>query len=264
MAISVRTPIAYQGGKQNISGWICKHIPQHKRYIEPFAGGLAVFFARPEYKNVIEVINDKSEMVYNFWKQLRDNPSELIRILDNTLHCRRDFEACRDIFKGHAPATDMEKARAFFVVINHSFGTVGSSWGVDKDRNVLSGCTQTKLGIIKKIKARMNRVNIENADALKVIDRWDSGISFFYLDPPYPETDQGGYSGYSMDDFNRLVRKLTTIKGKFILSCYFKSGMEIPGSFRRADKKSKCTIMKVGKGSRREGDDRIETIYMNY
>ncbi|GHU32554.1 hypothetical protein FACS1894172_09390 [Spirochaetia bacterium] len=52
----MKTPISYYGGKQKMTRWIMKLIPQHSSYVEPFAGGAAVFWAKPPSK--LEVLND--------------------------------------------------------------------------------------------------------------------------------------------------------------------------------------------------------------
>ena len=62
----MRTPITYYGGKQNLSERIVSMMPRHKIYCEPFFGGGAVFFAKP--KAGIEVINDKNDLLINFFK----------------------------------------------------------------------------------------------------------------------------------------------------------------------------------------------------
>jgi DNA adenine methylase len=42
----VRTPLAYYGGKQQLAARIVAMMPQHRAYLEPFAGGAAVLFAK--------------------------------------------------------------------------------------------------------------------------------------------------------------------------------------------------------------------------
>ncbi len=44
--------------------------------------------------------------------------------------------------------------------------------------------------------------------------------AFFYCDPPYINTHQGHYKGYTEADYTRLLDALTKIKGKFLLSSY--------------------------------------------
>ena len=44
--------------------------------------------------------------------------------------------------------------------------------------------------------------------------------AFFYLDPPYIDTNQGHYKGYLREHYEQLLRLLAGLKGKFMLS-YF-------------------------------------------
>ena len=67
---------------------------------------------------------------------------------------------------------------------------------------------------------RLEHATIECADALYVIKSRDTKNSFFYIDPPYFNSDCGHYDGYTIEDFEMLLRTLTTIKGKFLLSSY--------------------------------------------
>ena len=44
--VVIRTPTVYHGGKGNMLPYILVEIPKHTSYIEPFAGGGAVFWAK--------------------------------------------------------------------------------------------------------------------------------------------------------------------------------------------------------------------------
>lgn len=44
--------------------------------------------------------------------------------------------------------------------------------------------------------------------------------AFFYCDPPYFNSDCGHYDGYGKEDFEMLLKTLSGIKGKFLLSSY--------------------------------------------
>ena len=262
----MKTPIKYYGGKQRLVPWISRYIPPHKTYVEPFAGGLALFFGRPKIKGMTEVINDKNSMVANFWKQLRDNNKELHQRLDNTMYSSEDFNHCRDVYRGKTQANDLEKARAFFVVFNCSFAAIGSGWARGLADSRMEGHkiehVTSKIKSILFLKNKMTNVYIENTDALKVINAWDGVQSFFYCDPPYPETCQGSYSGYTMGDFNKLTNVLKNIKGKFILSCYLKEGMDIESSWRIVKKRVLCHSEGISNGGNRA--EREECLIMNY
>lgn len=73
--MNMRTPITYYGGKQRLAKTIVSMIPSHKIYCEPFFGGGAVFFQKP--KAGIEVINDKNDMLINFYLCIQNRFEEL-------------------------------------------------------------------------------------------------------------------------------------------------------------------------------------------
>ena len=53
--------------------YILPVIPAHDTYIEPFAGGLAVFLAKERVK--VEVINDLNDEVSGFYRKAQfENP----------------------------------------------------------------------------------------------------------------------------------------------------------------------------------------------
>jgi DNA adenine methylase len=68
--------------------------------------------------------------------------------------------------------------------------------------------------------AKLQDVQLECADALYIIKSRDRIDSFFYVDPPYYNSDMGHYDGYSLNDFTELLELLSSIKGKFLLSSY--------------------------------------------
>lgn len=262
--IPQKTPITYYGGKQKIAKWVISHFPKHESYIEPFAGGLAVFFAKLR-RAKIEVINDLNSEVYNFYLQYRENPSELIRALEATPYSLEDYEHCKKVYKGTNRANDLERARAFFICANSAFGGVlGRGWSRGP---VCSGGSHfpqriiSKVNSLKSLSSRLRGVYIENKNALDVIKYWDREGSFFYLDPPYPETDQGHYSGYSINHFNGLLSLLKNIKGKFLLSCYLKDGMNLCPSWATSHKNVKSTVKQKASGKETE---RTETLIYNY
>ena len=69
-----------------------------------------------------------------------------------------------------------------------------------------------KLQFNKGIADRLEWVSLENDDAVNVIKRLDFEDAFFYLDPPYINTNQGHYKGYMDADFEKLLQCLSTIK----------------------------------------------------
>lgn len=67
---------------------------------------------------------------------------------------------------------------------------------------------------------KLQNVQLECADALYIIHARDREDSFFYVDPPYYNSNMGHYDGYSINDYEELLQTLSNIKGKFMLSSY--------------------------------------------
>ena len=68
---------------------------------------------------------------------------------------------------------------------------------------------------------RIESAYIENDDAVKILRSRNTVQAFHYVDPPYPNSDQGHYAGYTFDDYRLLLEFLANeCKGKFLLSSY--------------------------------------------
>ena len=82
----MRPLISYYGGKQRLASKLIPLIPPHNVYVEPFAGGAALLFAKgkPEITNnhhYREVLNDKDGRITTLYRVARERPEELIRPL---------------------------------------------------------------------------------------------------------------------------------------------------------------------------------------
>jgi DNA adenine methylase len=191
--------------------------------VEPFAGGAAVFFAKPkpDVSNTSlyrEVLNDVSNDVANLYRcfQDPDKCERLIRRLEFTPYSRDEHALRREIV-----ADEVEKAARYYVDVQMSFSNqLGRGWCTAvAGRNHAATFAKRVSGLAEYI-SRMSGVYIEHRDALEVIKQWDSPQTFFYCDPPYPGADQGHYKGYTLDDFKRLVSVLDNCEGSFLLSNY--------------------------------------------
>jgi DNA adenine methylase len=215
----MKTPINYYGGKQNLVKTILPLIPGHTCYVEPFFGGGAIFFAKEPSK--VEVINDINEFAINFYKTVQQNYDKLKALLDITLYSRKQYKEARNIFKHQKDFTDVEKAWAFWVLSNESYPGKWDCWGFTRYTNSIPINIKNKIhNFTIAYCDRLRLAYIECDDALKVIKRFDSEKTFFYIDPPYFNSDCGIYKGYSIDDYENLLQLLSTIKGKFLLSSY--------------------------------------------
>lgn len=218
--ITIKTPISYYGGKQQLASRIIETLPEHNLYCEPFIGGAAVFFQKPPSR--VEVINDTNQELINFYRIVQRDYVSLEKEIQIRLHSRRLHKDASVVYNNPHLFSEIKRAWAVWVTANQSFGSqLDNSWGYDRKKGSMSLKIKNKRESFTEAYAiRLQSTQIECADALAIIRSRDSEESLFYCDPPYPDCNQGHYDGYSMEDFERLLTLLATIKGKFLLSSY--------------------------------------------
>lgn len=215
-----KTPISYYGGKQKLSGTIVKMIPPHTLYSEPFLGGAAIFFAKDPSE--IEVLNDTNRELVNFYRVVQQEYVSLEKEILISLHSRDLHRKARVIYNNPDMFTELKRAWAVWVLSAQSFAAnLDGPFGYDKTRNTTTKKISNKReSFTEDLAIRLQNVQLECADALYVIRSRDASGSFFYCDPPYYNSDMGHYDGYSIDDYESLLKTLAGIQGKFILSSY--------------------------------------------
>jgi DNA adenine methylase len=256
----MKTPIKYYGGKQNMVKHILPLIPLHNMYCEPFMGGGAVFFAKG--LSPVECINDLNGEVINFYKSMKSNFVELNQKIIETLHSRQSFVDAKVIYDNPNLFDKVTRAWAFWVVTNQGFaGLIGNSWGYSIKENTTSKSIKNKRNDFIAYEQRLNDVQIECTDAIKVIKVRDRIDTFFYIDPPYFNSNCGHYSGYSEKDFNELLELLSQIKGKFLLSSYPSETLTKHTKLNKWNSKQISAKVAVNHGS---GKAKIEVLTANF
>lgn len=216
----MKPPLTYYGGKQMLSKYIISIIPKHNLYCEPFFGGGAVFFAKEP--SPVEIINDTNGELINFYKVIKTKFSQLEKEIQTTLHSREYHQAAK-IALGYPHLFDeIKRAWAVWTSANQSFGSIiGSTWRCDFKQNTSAKQLSYKReSFTNEYAKRLEQTQIECRDALDVIRLTDSKDTFFYIDPPYFNACMGHYKGYTKEDFEKLLKVLSAIKGKFLLSSY--------------------------------------------
>lgn len=216
----MKTPITYYGGKQKLAPVIIDLIPTHILYAEPFSGGAAVFFAKKPSE--VEVLNDTNGELINFYQVIKNHFDKLALEIRNTLHSRKLHQHAWVIYSNPELFDPIKRAWAVWVLSSQGFaGQLAGTWGYD------IGAPETsrkiyfnKTDFTELYNQRLEKVQLENADALYIIRSRDSDDSFFYCDPPYYNSNMGHYKGYTKKDFEELLELLSGIKGKFLLSSY--------------------------------------------
>ena len=216
----MKTPITYYGGKQSMLNVILPLIPEHKLYCEPFLGGGAVFFAKS--LSPVEIINDTNREVVNFYRVLQSDFVSLEKEIKISLHSRDLHRKASVIYNNPDMFSELKRAWAFWLLANQSYSAAldgGWSYG-NKDSKCTTRVTNKRDNFTEEYAIRLQNAQIECCDAIRIINSRDSKDAFFYLDPPYYNANMGHYDGYTIEDFELLLKTLSKIEGKFLLSSY--------------------------------------------
>lgn len=214
--------LKYPGGKWRIADWIISHFPEHKVYCEPFFGSGAVFFKKsPAY---IETINDLNGDIVNLFRVCREYPNELAKAINLTPFARDEFVNCYDTSVGN----QIEQARRTIVRYHQSFGTSNSSKNSWRNVQTYGGprCATMWNNLPEIIVAcceRLKEAQIENIDALTLIERYDNENTLIYLDPPYLQSlrKKNMYACEMSDEKHmEMLEIIKNSKSKIILSGY--------------------------------------------
>ena len=139
----LRSPIKWFGGKGHMQAKLLPLLPAHREYIEPFFGGGSIFFAKPPAK--VETINDLDSAVMGFFRVLRDQPEEFLRLARLTPYSRELYRECCATWSEETD--DVRRAWRWWVVARQSFGGFfGRAWGsaVTHTRRGMAGTVDRK------------------------------------------------------------------------------------------------------------------------
>jgi DNA adenine methylase len=219
--------LSYYGGKQRLATRIVNLIEAmpHNVYSEPFCGGAAVLFnkVKPAVSNTNsyrEAINDKGSLISNFYRVAKLQSTELFVLIDATLYSQADYKKSIAICKS-GEGTELEKAWAVFVSCNMSFANkMNGGWATQVKSQNSAATWQARKTRLEQQLDRLKEVHIGSEDAIRFIDRWDSPTTLHYCDPPYVGTSCGHYEGYEQEDLGKLIDKLSSCHGSFVLSGY--------------------------------------------
>ena len=211
----IRPAFGSPGGKRHLAHTIVSYIPEHKTYVEPFAGGAAVLFKKESSEE--EVINDLDSEIafaYRFLKGITEDDIERLKSFD-WIHKEYKWKQFNE---GKIKAKDdVERYYNFIYSLKGSFSCPCSRETMS--RSSLGKSIKPDLDHLLKVKERLRDVKVHNEDYRKTIKRYDSPYTFFYFDPPYPGEWNRRW-GQVEEEFNieNLKKTLDELNGKFILS----------------------------------------------
>ena len=251
--------IPYFGGKSRLAKTIINKIPEHTCYVEVFAGGASVFFAKDP--SPTEIINDLDKDLTTLYRAVKHHPEELYRQFKFSLVSRAEFEREKEV--NPETLTDIQRAARYLYLQKSAFGghITGQTFGTcttGKPRLNLLSLEST----LEDAWRRLMHVVIECKDFRDLIPRYDRPHSFFFLDPPYWNIPGYKYD-FSRRDFLDLKDILQKIEGKFLMTLNDTPEIrEIFSGFVIEEATLKYSCCRPASGSR--GKVRIELLIMNY
>lgn len=200
----------WAGGKSQLLDQILAKMPQHfGRYIEPFAGGAAVFFglARPH-----SVISDSNDELCNLYRTVAADVESVINALRPYTNVEEDYYAIRAIdwrqlLPHEAAARTIYLNRTCFnglYRVNRK-GYFNVPFGRYKNPTILD---ESRL---REAAAILGTATILSGDYKTVLEQVSSSGDVYFLDPPYIPISQ-------FSDFKRYTKEQFSLDDQVVLA----------------------------------------------
>ena len=213
-----------------------------------------------------EIISDLDDWLYNFYKVAQAEPVRLLKRLKRTICFEQEFKRASRVVRGKEEARDdIDKAVCLWMNLSWAFNLSAGGCSLrvhlDPTRESISGLKQKRMAHYPLLLKRLKKTVILNRNVLKMLEQFDSSESFFYIDPPYVDTSQSYACKFTREDWDKMIDKLKSLKGLFMLSHYSDESMTFPTEWVIKKLRTKCAINHKASGKER---DREECIIMNY
>lgn len=220
-------PFAYYGGKTTLADRIVASFPEHRHYVEPFAGSLAILLAKAPA--LFETVNDLDGELMTFWRVLRDQPEELQRVCALTPHSRLEHLGAYARDEG---ITDLERARRVWVCLTQGRGNTLRKTGwrhfQDPGRRGPTSMPDYLAAYVDRMRTAAGRiadVSLECRPALDVVSDYGRHAEvLIYADPPYLGTTRSSRQYLvemsHVSEHRDLAEALRKCKASVVLSGY--------------------------------------------
>lgn len=242
----MKTPtiVPWPGGKSRLASQLFPLFAEHKTYVEPFAGAAAMLFLREEPAKV-EVINDIHGELVNLYRVIKHHLDEFVRQFRWQLVAREEFDKLKQAEPG--TLTDIQRAARFFFLQKTAFGGKVSDqrFGVDARSPPRINLLRLEEDL-SHAHLRLSRVTVEHLPWQDCVTRYDTPASFFFMDPPYWQTEGYG-SPFSLDQYRALAATMRSIRGRALLTINDHPAMrEVFAGFRTRRLITRYTIGRAG------------------
>lgn len=222
LSIHAKPILKWAGGKSQMLKYILPLIPNYSgRYIEPFLGGGAVYFAlNPDNA----IISDSNPELINMYRQVADNVESVITYLNKYKNDKELFYAVREQVWENLPKAE---AAARMIFLNKTCfnglyrvnkkGMFNTPFGNYKNPVI---CDEDRLRNASKI---LSKATLVCGDFLDVLKSYAKSGDFVFLDPPYvPVGKYGDFKRYTKEQFydHNQIELADEVKRLVNLGCY--------------------------------------------
>lgn len=216
----MRRILNYPGSKWTMANWIVSLMPPHKTYLEPFFGSGAVFFNKP--RSYVETLNDIDSRIVNFFEVCRDQPEELMRVVNLTPLSREEYENSYEVSPDPVEDARRTLVRSWQAIGGETSDRTG--WRSLIEPNGKTAAEWGNLsGRIIEVARRLKNAQIEHQVAITLLERYSRPNVLTYVDPPYllsTRSKRHYAHEYTDADHEALLDTLMDFKGNVILSGY--------------------------------------------
>jgi DNA adenine methylase len=210
----IKPIIPWLGGKRRLARKILPLFPEHACYVEPFAGGGALFFYKSPTKT--EVLNDINGDLINLYRVVKEHLPEFLRQFDGALASRQMFDWLRST-PPHT-LTDIQRAARFYYLQKLAFGGKIEAQTFGTATTTPPRLNPDTLGKdLSAANQRFSRTFVECLPWTDCIQRYDRPHTLFYLDPPYFGTEGYGVE-FGLEQYDVMAALARSIEGKMLIS----------------------------------------------
>ena len=206
--------IPWPGGKRRLADRLIPLFTPHECYVEVFCGGAALYFLRP-VPAPVEIINDINGELVNLYRVIQHHLEEFVRQFKWALSSRQVFKWLQDT--PPETMTDIQRAARFFYLQQHAFGgrIDGQTFGTATTTPIIN-----LLRIEENLSAahlRLAGTTVENLPWQECLRRYDRAHTFFYLYPPYWQTEGYGVP-FEWAQYVQMADLARSMKGRVMIS----------------------------------------------
>lgn len=249
------TVIPWPGGKTRLLQHLLPLLSDnpHTCYVEAFAGGAALLFAREPARD--EVLNDTHGELVRLYRVLANHLEEFVRQFKWSLTSREMFRWAQ--LQHVDTLTDIQRAARFYYLQRLAFG--GKAKGQTFGTSHVSPKRINLLRLEEELSAahfRLHRVIVEQLPWQRCVEKYDAPHTLFLLDPPYWQTEGYG-SPFPLEEYDQLAEVMARLKGRAILT--INDHPDMRARFDRFGGKTVGIRYSIGGG---KGVQRRERIYL--